>query len=268
MSDKSSGIGIFDSGVGGLTVLQSIKKRLPKENLIYFGDTARVPYGTKSAETVTKFARQDIHFLMSQGVKMIVVACNTASALALDTLKKEINIPIIGVIEPGAKGAAAASLNKKIGVIGTEATINSDAYSLAIRRIDKDISVVSRACPLFVPLAEEGWGEHRIAKIAAEEYLSAMKNKVDTIVLGCTHYPLLKKIIGKVLGEGVVLVDSAEETALEVKRCLTALNLLSEGKGESSFYVSDNPNRFKLVGDNFLGNGNIGRVDKIEIDAF
>ncbi|MFH1994941.1 MAG: glutamate racemase [Nitrospinota bacterium] len=268
MSDKSSGIGIFDSGVGGLTVLQSIKKRLPKETLIYFGDTARVPYGTKSAETVTKFARQDIHFLMSQGVKMIVAACNTASALALDTLKKEIDIPIIGVIEPGAKGAVAASLNKKIGVIGTEATINSDAYSLAIRRIDKNISVVSHACPLFVPMAEEGWGEHRIAKIAAEEYLSAMKGKVDTIVLGCTHYPLLKKTISKVVGKGVTLVDSAEETAKEVERCLAELNLLSDRTGASSFYVSDNPNRFKLVGDNFLGNGSIGRVDKIDIDTF
>ena len=188
---ENQAIGIFDSGVGGLTVLKEIARLLPGENLIYLGDTARVPYGTKSPETVCRYALEAADFLVGLGVKMLVVACNTASAVALEALQAKYDIPVIGVIEPGARRAAGLTRVRKVGVVGTEGTIKSDAYARAIRSIDPGIDVVSAACPLFVPLAEEGWAEHEIARIAAEEYVGPIRAGIDTLVLGCTHYPLL-----------------------------------------------------------------------------
>lgn len=261
-------IGIFDSGVGGLTVLKEIIKVLPQEDTIYLGDTARVPYGTKSPETVIRYSRQITSFLVSRDIKMLVVACNTASAVALTALKKEFSIPIVGVIDPGASRAVAATRSGKIGVIGTAATIKSSAYAKAIKRINPEIEVVTCACPLFVPLAEEGWVDNEVARLTAGSYLQGLKEAgVDTLVLGCTHYPILKKVIAEVMGEGVTLVDSAEETARTVAGILTAKKLLrpSTEKGNHHFYVTDVPAGFIRVGNRFLG-GRLGDVYQVSLD--
>ena len=248
-------IGIFDSGIGGLTVVRQMVEKLPNESLIYFGDTARVPYGTKSDRAVREFAWEDSLFLLGHGVKMIVVACNTASAVALGELNHFLRIPVIGVIEPGAKAATNITKNKRVGVIGTQATIDSKAYEKEIHRIDPEIEVITASCPLFVPLAEEGWLATSITKQVARTYLNKFKKKnIDTLILGCTHYPLLKKVIKEAVGKNITLVDSATETARKVGDLLGgSLKSAKKISGEHKFFVSDEPASFIKVGQRFLG---------------
>jgi glutamate racemase len=248
-------IGIFDSGIGGLTVLQQISRLLPREPLVYLGDTARFPYGTKSPEVVTRYACENTEFLVERGLKMLVVACNTVSAVALDVLRERYRLPVIGVIEPGAQTAVRRSKNRRVGVIGTEATITSGAYTRALRALDPTIEVYTRACPLLVPLVEEGWVDNGIARATVALYLKSIKlSGIDALVLGCTHYPLLKKSIAEFLGERVVLVDSAEETARVVRGTLVREGLARrKGNGGASFFVTDAPDRFIKVGVRFLG---------------
>lgn len=257
-------IGVFDSGVGGLTVLHEIARLMPHENLVYLGDTARVPYGTKSPETVCQYAMEAADFLAGLGVRMLVVACNTASAVALDVLQARYDIPVIGVIEPGAKRAASLTRSARVGVIGTEGTIKSDAYARAIRDISAGVEVISVPCPLFVPLAEEGWADHEIARLAAEDYIGALRGEIDTLVLGCTHYPLLKNTLQKVLGEQIVLVDSAEETA-GIVAARSDSGSDNEGRtGAIRFFVTDVPTRFERVGSRFLGRP-LGDVHQVSL---
>jgi glutamate racemase len=261
-------IGIFDSGVGGLTVLKEIVKALPQEDTIYLGDTARVPYGTKSPETVTRYSLQIASFLASREIKLLVVACNTASAFSLDTLKESLPIPVVGVIDPGSRRAASVTKTGKVGVIGTEGTIRSSAYTRAIKRMNPEIEVITRACPLFVPLAEEGWVDNEVARLTARTYLSGLREEgVDTLVLGCTHYPLLKKTVMEIMGDGVTLVDSAEETArtvAEILRGSDGLRPMSE-TGNHHYYVTDVPAGFIRVGNRFLG-GSLGDVYQVSLD--
>ena len=229
MADRRP-LGIFDSGIGGLTVLDAICRRLPRERLVYFGDTARLPYGTKSRETVTRFAREIVDFLMTKDPKAIVVACNTASAYSLPVIREMVDIPVVGVVEPGAEAALRMTRNNKIGVIGTRATIQSGAYLEAIQARKPDAKVFSKACPLFVPLIEEGWIDHPVTLEVAREYLEHLVAfEVDTLILGCTHYPLLKGVIEKVVRPEVVLVDSAEETARTLEQVLSRDAMLSPG---------------------------------------
>lgn len=252
----SSPIGVFDSGIGGLTVVAEIMRHLPDEEIVYFGDTARLPYGPKSSETVTQFAFQDAEFLLTHGVKSIVVACNTASSIAIGELAARYDVPVIGVIEPGALAAVSSTLSGRVGVIGTEGTIASGAYRRAIGRLDRDIEVVETSCPLFVPLAEEGWTDREVTLVIAHEYLTPLRDAgVDVVVLGCTHYPILKGTIGKVFGPSVKLIDSAEETAKEVAERLAGLGLArgAGGTPKHTFYVSDVPHRFKEQAERFLG---------------
>ncbi len=258
-------IGIFDSGVGGLTVFKEIARLLPRENLVYLGDTARVPYGSKSEITVQRYALEAADFLVEKGVKMLVVACNTASAVALPALRKRFNLPVIGVIEPGAR-RAAQSLNRRIGVIGTEGTINSGRYPEAIHGLLPDARIYSAACPLFVPLAEEGWSDHDIARLTAIEYLRPLMGAgIDTLVLGCTHYPLLRNTLQKVLGPEVQLVDSAEETAKAVLQLFREQGLEHpDSGGLREFYVTDVPARFERVGQAFLQGEKI-RATQVEL---
>jgi glutamate racemase len=256
MKKRNRSIGVFDSGIGGLTVVRALMKKFPNESITYFGDTARVPYGSKSVEVVQEFAIQDTEFLLEQGVKMVVVACNTASAVALETLKEKFNIPILGMILPGAHKAEKISKNRKIGVIGTIATVASQSYSKALFELDSTLEISSKACPLFVPLAEEGWVDHQATYIIAEEYLAELRRQyIDTLILGCTHYPVLKKTIQRVIGKNVSLVDSGEAAALEVHILLEekALQNDSGNPPEYSFFVSDVPQKFKLLGEIFLG---------------
>jgi glutamate racemase len=259
-------IGVFDSGIGGLTVLKEIIRLLPDEDTIYLGDTARVPYGTKSSETVTHYAIENSSFLIEKGLKILVVACNTASAFSLTELKTIFPLPMIGVIEPGVRKAVEVSGTKRIGVIGTEGTIKSDAYFEAIKSIDDEAQVFSKACPVFVPLAEEGWVENDIALLTAETYLKNFKKKsIDTLVLGCTHYPILKETIKKVVGENIFLVDSAEETAKEVKQILGELDELSAKKEPCrQFFTTDSSKRFESIGSHFFGD-DIRGVEQVNI---
>ncbi|MDR1695087.1 MAG: glutamate racemase [Endomicrobium sp.] len=260
---KNKPIGIFDSGLGGLTVMSEINKTLPGESIIYFGDTARVPYGSKSKDAIIGFSKEIAGFLVKKGVKMIVVACNTASALALSELKKNLNIPVIGVIEPGAQTALSATKNKKIGIIGTEGTVKSGAYPKAINKISK-ASVYQQACPLFVPLAEEGWTENQLTDAVVKYYLKPLLDKkIDTLVLGCTHYPLLKNAIKKISGKNITLIDSAKATARKVKNVLTKRDMLADKNSSKKlgFFVSDNPEKFKKIGSRFFS-GKIARVKK------
>lgn len=248
-------IGIFDSGIGGLTVLREVSSMLPHEDIIYLGDTARVPYGIRSAETVARYSFECTDFLMGKCVKVLVVACNTVSAISLPEILARVSIPVIGVIDPGARASVTATRNKSIGVIGTEATIRSGAYNRAIRAIDAAVKVKGLACPLFVPLVEEGWTYGEIARLVAEKYLAQLKNHdIDTIVLGCTHYPLLKDVIQEVM-EGVTIIDSAVETGKVLKSILTEGPLLrhSHELGVHRFFVTDSTERFISVGENFLG---------------
>ncbi|MGN1203448.1 MAG: glutamate racemase [Lachnospiraceae bacterium] len=248
--DKEAPIGVFDSGIGGLTVAREIMRQIPNEKIIYFGDTARVPYGNKSKETVTRFSRQIVRFLESHQVKTIVVACNTASAYALDELEDEIDIPIMGVVKPGAKAAAEATRNGKIGVIATEATINSHIYGEYIKELNPDVQIWGKACPLFVPLVEEGLLQDPVTDEIARRYLTELIDlNIDTLILGCTHYPLIRSTIGRIMGENVNLVNPAYETARELKEMLAEKNLLQDkapglGSNQYQFYVSDTTDKF------------------------
>jgi glutamate racemase len=252
---RDSAIGVFDSGIGGLTVLHQIIETLPHENTVYLGDTARAPYGTKSMDTVLRYSYENSDFLVEKGVKILVVACNTSTAIALHRLKARLAVPVIGVIEPGVRRAIKSSKNKRIGVIGTEATIQSSAYTHALKSADPAVEVYSRACPLFVPLVEEGWTDNEVVEMTAKAYLGGFKQSgIDTLILGCTHYPLLKRSIRKFMGSGVRLVDSAEETAKEVEALLKGRSIVRKnGKGAHSFFVTDAPERFIKVGHRFLG---------------
>jgi glutamate racemase len=252
---RDSAIGVFDSGIGGLTVLHQIIETLPHENTVYLGDTARAPYGTKSVDTVLRYSYENSDFLVEKGVKILVVACNTSTAIALHQLKARLAVPVIGVIEPGVRRAIKSTKNKRIGVIGTEATIQSGAYTHALKAADPTVEVYSRACPLFVPLVEEGWTDNEVVEMTAKAYLEGFKQSgIDTLILGCTHYPLLKRAIRKLMGRGVRLVDSAEETAKEVELLLKRGSIVRKnGKGAHSFFVTDAPERFIKVGRRFLG---------------
>ena len=254
---KTAPIGVFDSGVGGLTVAREIMRNLPNEDIVYFGDTARVPYGSKSKDNIIRYSRQIIHFLQTKGVKAIVIACNTASALALDTVKDEFDIPIIGVVEPGARAALAVTETKKIGVIGTEATVRSAMYEKIIQEIEPDVSVVAKACPLFVPLVEEGFKKHHVTDEIIDYYLSSFKETdIDALILGCTHYPLLRSKIREYVGERITLVNPAYETAMDLKLILQEHDMENpdvEGDhGSYSFYVSDAADKFKQFANSIL----------------
>lgn len=246
-------IGIFDSGVGGITVYKAIREAFPEEDLIYFGDTARVPYGPKSQNTIIEYSIQNSRFLLQQNVKILVVACNTSSAVAIPHLQKLTSIPIIGVITPGAEMASQQTLNQRIGVIGTEGTVRSNAYSVAIKDILPGAQVFSKACPLFVPLVEEGWLEHPSTIAIVHEYLDFFIDKdIDTLVLGCTHYPLLSEVIQNVVGSKVNLVDSA----IAITRYLMPLlpREYNGSMGSDTFFVSDNENKFAQIASRILGN--------------
>ncbi len=254
--DKYNAIGVFDSGVGGLTVLKALIERLPMESTVYLGDTARVPYGTKSAEVVTKYSLNNAQVLIDLGVKLLVVACNTASAVALPALREKLPIPVIGVIEPAAKVAAEQSQSGKVAVIGTPGTVASGAYQRALAAERPGLQVGARACPLFVPLAEEGWVEGQVPELVAQEYLGDLSaSGADVLVLGCTHYPLLKQVIAGVVGPGIKLVDSAMPTVERVVEALAERELLKTGLSsvERHFLVTDVPERFVQVGARFLG---------------
>jgi glutamate racemase len=267
--EKEKPIGVFDSGIGGLTVVKRIASYLPKEDIVYFGDTARVPYGSKSNDTVIDYGLQDAKFLMNKNIKALVVACNTVSSVALEQLKKAFDIPIIGMIEPGARMASLESRNKKIGVIGTRSTISNQAYSKKIKRNDPTLHIFERACPLFVPLAEEGWTKHKVTYEIAEEYLREFaKIGIDTLVLGCTHYPILAEVIQTVVGKDVKLIDSGIAAAESVKEELERYNLLTNkfALGNQSFFVSDIPMKFKELAELFLGKV-ISDVQKIDVET-
>ena len=263
-------IGIFDSGIGGLTVVKELKKQLPNEQLIYFGDTARIPYGTKSKKLIQQFAVEDARFLMQFDIKLLIVACNTASALAIDTLREHFSLPIVGVVKPGARAAAVQTKNRKIGVIGTPSTINSDAYADEIKfHLDSE-DVYSQACPLLVPLVEEGWLDEDITHLTLEKYLNTLIRKdVDTLILGCTHYPLLKNSIEKVTMGRMNLIDSGLETAKTVKEILIKENLLNPDtkKIDDRYFVSDNPMKFQKIGSMFLGE-DLTNVKPIDFENF
>ncbi|MGD8780008.1 MAG: glutamate racemase [Ignavibacteria bacterium] len=261
-------IGIFDSGIGGLTVVKRIEQLLPGEDMVYFGDTARVPYGSKSNSTVIEYSIQNTIFLMRKNVKMIVVACNTASSVAVDTLRKYFNIPFISMIEPGSDIALRETKNNRIGVVGTNATINNRAYSKDLLKKNGDLFVAEKACPLFVPLAEEGWLDHEASEIIAKEYLSDLTEKeIDTLILGCTHYPVLTGVIQKVVGENVKLIDSGFASSRKVKEYLTNHDMLNEKalNGKHEFYVSDVPSKFKEIAERFLGR-EIENLQKIDVE--
>ena len=256
-------IGVFDSGIGGLTVVRELLRRLPQERLIYFGDTARVPYGPKSPDTVRRYSREIVTFLAGEGVKAIIVACNTATAHALIALQREFPLPVLGVVDPGARAAVATTRSGHVGVIGTSGTIGSRAYELAIHALSPSARVTARACPLFVPLIEEGWLDTEATRLIAQEYLAPLRNaRVDTLVLGCTHYPLLKPLIGEILGREVALIDSAEQTAAETARVLEARALLSDARCRDAhrFIASDAAERFLSLGQRFLGSA----IDRVE----
>ena len=248
-------VGVFDSGIGGLTVLKALVELMPHEDFIYLGDTARLPYGTKSREVIVQYSRENTGFLLAKGIKMLVVACNTASAVALEDIARETVVPVAGVIEPGAQAALRATRSGKIGVIGTEATIASGAYTRAIQRLSPRAEIYTRACPLLVPLAEEGWTDNAVAELTVAHYLESLKQSgIDTLLLGCTHYPLLREMFGKILGARVKIVDSATATAADVRDRLKSLKLARRGgDGSQSFFVTETPDRFVRVGRRFLG---------------
>ena len=265
-------IGVFDSGVGGLTVAREIMRQIPKERIIYFGDTARVPYGSKSQETIIRFSRQIIRFLQSKGVKAIVIACNTASALALETVQPEFDIPILGVVKAGAKEAAKVTKNGKIGVIATESTIESQLYTKEIHSHKPNAQVLGKPCPLFVPLVEEGWLKDPVTVEVANRYLGPLlESGIDTLIMGCTHYPLLRSTIRKIMGDGVCLVNPAYETALELGRLLEEKGLAGEGTEKNEFpyrfYVSDLADEFKAFANSILPY-DVEMTKKIDIEKY
>ena len=254
--NSNNPIGVFDSGIGGLTVVRAIIEHMPSENIIYFGDTARVPYGVKSPETISGYARQITEFLLQQKVKVLIVACNTMAAIAYGAIKALSSVPILDVVDAGARTAAANTRNKYVGVIGTPATINSNAYTRAINAHDPEIKIFSQPCPLFVPLVEEGWLDHQVTRLTAQEYLSPIvAQNIDTLVLGCTHYPLLKPVLQEIMGNYVRLVDSAQAITEQAGELLERQNLRNDQQKspEYRFYVTDVPFRFKEIGERFLG---------------
>ena len=279
--DRDAPVGVFDSGIGGLTVAREIMRNLPAEKIVYFGDTARVPYGSKSRETIIGYSRQIIRFLKEQKVKAIVVACNTASAFALEAVQEEFDIPILGVIEAGAKVAAQVTRNKRVGIIGTEGTVGSGIHAEVLKKIDPEITVIGKSCPLFVPLVEEGWtpGGHAENNESPEETavretfeeIGIQEKDIDTLILGCTHYPLLRSTIGQIMGEGVTLVNPAYETALELGRLLKEQNMQSTGQGQSDFpyrfYVSDLAEKFKGFANSILP-FDVEKTQKIDIEKY
>lgn len=249
-------IGVFDSGVGGLTVVRALMERLPFENIIYFGDTARVPYGVKSVETISHYTREIAEFLLQKQVKLLIIACNTMAAVASQVVKDLSPVPVLDVIDAGALGAIAASSRRQVGIIGTPTTINSNAYARAIHQYEPDVRIFSQACPLFVPLVEEGWLDHPVTRLTAQEYLKpVLVQNIDTMVLGCTHYPLLKPLLQEVVGDSVKLVDSAEAMAEETAALLAELQLANPQRSQPDyqFYVTDVPLRFQTIGERFLG---------------
>ncbi|MDO4711876.1 MAG: glutamate racemase [Peptostreptococcaceae bacterium] len=270
MNKREKAIGVFDSGLGGLTVLKEISKVLPNEEIVYFGDTARVPYGPRSSETVTKYTFQSINFLLENNIKAIVIACNTASARSLKAAQERYNIPIIGVIKPGAKGSLKVTKNKRIGIIGTAGTVSSGAYEKEIMKRDSESKVFSKGCPLFVPIVEEGWSDSIVAELTAREYLSFFDGKgIDTLIMGCTHYPMLHDTIFKVTEGKITLVNPAVETALRLKELLEQKDLLNEkaSAGSYKFFVSDLPERFQAIGEDFL-NKPFENVSVVEIQKY
>jgi glutamate racemase len=262
VADPRAPIGVFDSGIGGLTVVRELMRVLPNERIIYFGDTARVPYGPKSPDTVRRYSLEIADFLQAQGVKAIVVACNTATAHALPLLRETVPVPVVGVVEPGARAAVAASRGI-IGVIGTKGTVSSGAYERAIRALAPTSQIIAQACPLFVPLVEEGWTEGEAATLIARQYLTGlMAAGIDTLVLGCTHYPLLEPLLQEVMGRDVHLIDSARETALETERVLDAAGIRAteDARPQHRFVASDAPEQFLSLGQRFLGSA----IDRVE----
>ncbi|MDD4909508.1 MAG: glutamate racemase [Candidatus Omnitrophica bacterium] len=259
-------IGVFDSGVGGLTVARELIHQLPCEDIVYFGDTARVPYGIKSKETVIRFSVENTLFLLKHDVKLICVACNTASSVALPVIKAHFKVPVVGVISPGVREAVYATQNKRVGVIGTRGTIRSRSYEYEIKQLDPQVKVTAVACPLFVPFVEEGWLSGEVVLSVARAYLKPLKDaRVDTVILGCTHYPLLKGIIKEVLGREVTLIDSAKQVAIEVKKILIQDGLLNKGRGgRHNFFVSDNPEWFSGLAETFLGR-KINNVEMVRV---
>lgn len=270
--DRNAPVGVFDSGVGGLTVAREIMRNLPSEKIVYFGDTARVPYGSKSKETIIRYSRQIIRFLQEQKVKAIVIACNTASAFALDEVQHDLDIPVLGVIESGARVAAAETRNNRIGVIGTIGTIGSGIHASYLKKFNPEVTVLGKACPLFVPLVEEGWLHDPVTVEVAQRYLHELQEEdIDTLILGCTHYPLLRSTIHKVIGEEVRLVNPAYETALELGRLLAEKNLQSTGTEQEEFpyrfYVSDLADKFKSFANSILPY-DVEMTQKIDIEKY
>ena len=269
--DHNAPVGVFDSGIGGLTVAREIMRQMPEEKLIYFGDTARVPYGNKSSDTVVRYSRQIIRFLQTKNVKAIVIACNTATSYALETIQKELEIPVIGVIHAGAKTAVESTRNGKIGVIGTEGTIRSGIYTEVMRQMRSNIEVTTKACPLLVPLVEEGLLHDSVTDEIASRYLSNLKSRyIDTLVLGCTHYPLLRSAIGRLMGDEVVLVNPAYETAVELKQLLSEKQLLgscTDKESQYQFYVSDLAEKFTAFATSILPN-EVKETRQINIEEF
>jgi glutamate racemase len=277
--DSHLPIGIFDSGVGGLTVYRALHEQLPNERFVYLGDTARVPYGTKSLATVERYAVENARFLAAHGIKMLVVACNTASALALPAIRRALNVDVVGVIGPGARAAVTAKKQagglRTVAVIATESTVHSGAYTTAIKKADPNAEVIERACPMFVPLAEEGWADNEVTRTIAATYLADLRSRVDTLVLGCTHYPILRTVIQETVGDDVQLIDSGEATALEVKALLKEKDLarltmptgaLARQLGDDldHFYVTDAAERFARVAERFLG-AKPSRLEAVEV---
>lgn len=270
--DREAPIGVFDSGIGGLTVAREIMRNLPSEKIVYFGDTARVPYGSKSRNTVLRYSRQIIRFLQTEHVKAIVAACNTASAFALDEIRRELEIPVLGVIEPGAAVAAKVTRNHRVGVIGTVGTISSGIHQQYLQDQDERIQVFGKACPLFVPLVEEGWMKDPVTVEVARRYLAELQRQdIDTLILGCTHYPLLRSTIREIMGEAVTLVNPAYETALELRHLLEGMELLSTGEGEEEFpyrfYVSDLADKFEKFANSILPY-DVERTKCIDIEQY
>ncbi|MCK4648959.1 glutamate racemase [bacterium] len=257
-------MGVFDSGVGGLSVVKEVYNQLPQENIVYFGDTAHLPYGPKTSQTIKRLVRDNVRFLLKKKVKAIILACHTASAFTLEEIREDNPVPIIGVIGPGAEEALRVTKNKRIGVIGTYGTIRSKAYTKTLKRLEPEVFVIEKPCPLFVPLAEEGWVKKEATRLIIREYLEPLKEEeIDTLILGCTHYPLLKEEIARATG-GIYLVDSARATVIQVKKILEEKNLLArEGVSKRSFFVSDAPERFARLGRIFLGK-EIEKVERVE----
>ena len=269
---NTSPIGIFDSGLGGLCAVREFLRLLPKEDLVYFGDTGRVPYGTRSKETIVRYSMQDMKFLYSHAVKAVVIACGTASSTAIDTLKQNFDIPIFGVIDPAVRAAAGATKNGKIAVIGTSATVNSNSYANALSRLDGGFSITSAACPLFIPLVENGFIEkdNEVTLLVAKKYLEPIKKSgADTLILGCTHFPLIKDIISAVL-PGVTLIDTGAEAIRALSGFLSENSLLSQKseKGNCKFFVSDKPSDFSLLASRMLGCDLAKDAEKVNIEDY